>query len=72
MLSEKATRTNHHLQVDRLPNECKIKKRQSKELMMLATSELIGGADGGLGTAQEGRGPLYSAGGSSILLPDIT
>ncbi len=72
MLSENPTCTNRHLQVDGLPNECKIKKRRSKELMMLATSKLIGGADGGLGTAQEGGGPLYSDSGPSILLPDKT
>ncbi len=72
VLSENAVCTNRHSQVDGLPNKCEIKKRQSKELMMLAMSELIGGADCGLSTAREGGGPLYSAGGSSILSPDIT
>jgi hypothetical protein len=65
-------RTNLQSQVDGLPNECKIKKRWSKETIMLATSELIGGAGGGLGMVREGGGPLYNTGGSSILLRDIT
>ncbi len=72
VLSEKVTRTNHHSQVFGFPNECKMKKRRSEELMMLATSELSGGADGGLGTAQEGGGPVYNTGWSSILSQDIT
>ncbi len=51
VLLENATRTNRHLRVVGLPNDCKMKKRRSKELIMLAMSELSGGADGRLGTA---------------------
>ncbi len=51
VLSKNATRTNRHSRVVGLLNECKMKKRWSKELIMLATSELSGGADGGLGMA---------------------
>ncbi len=72
VLLEKATRTNRHLQVFGFPNECEMKKRRSEELMMLATSELSGGADGGLGMAREGSGPVYNTGWSSILLRNIT
>lgn len=71
MLSEKATRTNRHSQVVGLPNECEMKNRQSEELMMLATSELMRGADGRGGTAREGGGPVYNTGGSSIVSRDI-
>ncbi len=72
VLLENATRTNHHLQVLGLPNECKMKNRWLEELMMLATSKPSGGADGGLGTAREGGGPVYNASWSSISLRDIS
>ena len=72
VLSEKATRTNRHSQVVGCPNECEMKKRQSEELIMLATSVLSGGADGGLGTAREGGGPVYNTGWFSILSRDIS
>ncbi len=72
VLLENASQTNLHLQVYGLPKECKMENRRSKELIMLATSKLIGGADGGLGTARDGGGLLYNTGGSSILLRDNT
>jgi hypothetical protein len=58
VLSENATRTNRHSQVDGLPKEWEIKNRRSEELIKLATSVLSGGAEGGLGASRDDGGPV--------------
>ncbi len=59
MLSENATQTRRHLQMDGFPNEWEMKNSLSDKAMMLVISVHIGGVLGGCISAGDGGGPLY-------------